>query len=76
VYPLSIEEWLDGFQRDAHPESEVQWWERLTRIYKGYSDAKDLTFGQKQTLFRVLFKMAMGSDPQGLSGDFSGLPAD
>jgi len=26
VCPQSINTWLDGFQRDANPESEVQWW--------------------------------------------------
>jgi len=38
VHPMSMEEWLDGFRRDANPESEVRWWERLTRLYRGYSD--------------------------------------
>src|SRR5580700_7955905 len=31
VCPISAEEWLDGFQRDQHPEREVVWWERVAR---------------------------------------------
>lgn len=69
-----MEEWLDGFRRDANPESEILWWERLTRFYTGYCDTKDLNAGQKQALFRVLFKMAMGIDPQALASDLAKLP--
>ncbi len=41
-YPLSIAEWLDGFQRDAHPEGEVLWWERLARCYVDYTRHHEL----------------------------------
>ena len=55
VYPRSLEEWLDGFRRDANPESEVQWWERLARCYTTYNQTNSLTGDQKQALFRILF---------------------
>ena len=29
VYPLSLKEWLDGFQRDTNPEREVMTWETM-----------------------------------------------
>ena len=74
AYPQSMETWLDGFRRDANPESEVLWWERLTRCYLGYTEAKHLSSDQKQAVFRVLFKLAMGSDPQELHLDLAHLP--
>src|SRR6266851_1639464 len=44
VYPMSMGEWLDGFQRDAHPEQEVIWWElRCSR--RGPGGALCLTSG-------------------------------
>ena len=53
VYSQPIEKWLDEFQRDANPESEVVWWERLTRCYLAYTEPKDLSFKQKQAAFKV-----------------------
>ena len=74
VHPMSMDEWLDGFRRDANPESEVLWWERLTRWYRGYSDTKDLSFEQKKALFSVLFRLGMGLDDQELATDLAKLP--
>ena len=59
---MSMEEWLDGFRRDANPKSEVRWWERLTRWYRGYSDTRDLSAEQKKALFNVVFRLGMGLD--------------
>jgi hypothetical protein len=74
VYPQSLEKWLDEFQRDANPESEVLWWEWLTRCYLGYTEPKDLTSEQKQATFKILFTLAMGSDPQAMGGELARLP--
>ena len=40
VYAQPMEKWLDEFQRDANPKSEVVWWERLTRCYMAYTRTK------------------------------------
>jgi hypothetical protein len=74
VHPLSMDEWLDGFQRDANPESEVIWWERLTRCYRGYSDTKDLSAEQKKALFDVVFRLGMGLDDEPLAAALAKLP--
>jgi hypothetical protein len=68
---MSTEEWLDGFRRDANPESEVRWWERLTRCYRGYSDTRELSSEQKKALFSVVFRLGMGSDEQALVTDLA-----
>jgi hypothetical protein len=42
VCPISREEWMDGFQRDQHPERETMWWER--RVARCFTD-----FAAKET---------------------------
>ena len=74
VYPQSMAEWLDAFKRDAHPESEVIWWERLALLYLTYSEEKDLNAEQKQALFKILFKIGMGSDVQAQDAELARLP--
>jgi hypothetical protein len=74
VYAQPMEKWLDEFQRDANPESEVVWWERLTRCYLAYTEPKDLSFKQKQAAFKTLFTLAMGSDLQALDAELGSLP--
>jgi hypothetical protein len=74
VYSQPIEKWLDEFRRDADPESEVIWWERLTRCYLTYTEPKDLSFKQKQAAFRILFTLGMGSDLQALNAELTCLP--
>jgi hypothetical protein len=74
VYSQSMNEWMDGFRRDAHPESEVEWWERLTRCYLEYTNTKDLTDIQKKTAFAILFKLAMGNDLRDVEPEFLRLP--
>jgi hypothetical protein len=61
VYSQPIEKWLDEFQRDRNPESEVVWWERLTRCYLAYTEPKDLSFKQKQAPFKILFTLGIGT---------------
>jgi hypothetical protein len=75
VYPQPIEAWMDGFQRDMNPESEIVWWERLTRCYLAYTEPKDLSFKQKQAAFKILFTLGMGSDLKGVSAELDCLPA-
>jgi hypothetical protein len=75
VYSQPIEKWLDEFQRDTNPESEVMWWERLTRCYLSYKEPKDLSFKQKQAAFKILFALGMGNDLKGVSAELDCLPA-
>jgi hypothetical protein len=74
VYPQPIEKWLDEFRRDANPESEVVWWERLTRCYLAYTEANNLSTGQKLAAFKVLFTLTMGSGIQSVSAEIAKLP--
>ena len=74
VYPQSIDVWLDAFKRDAHPEQEVVWWERLTRCHLAYTDDKELTSEQRSAAFKIIFGLCMGSGPETLANDLAKLP--
>ncbi len=66
--------WLDGFQRDAHPEGEVQWWERLARCYVEYISQKELNPAQRKAAFNVICKLGLGASAADLAADVSNLP--
>jgi len=76
VYPMSMAEWLDGFQRDAHPEAEVVWWERLARCYVEYAQRRELQCEQRKAAFNVICKLALGASDANLTGDLASLPRD
>lgn len=57
----SLEEALDDFKRDAHPEKEVAIWERMASVYRGYVlFNRDLTLDQKRDVYAVLLSASMG----------------
>jgi len=74
VYPQPIGEWLDGFQRDAHPEGEVQWWERLARCYMEYISQKRLNGEQRKAAFSLILKLGLGVSAKDLDADLANLP--
>lgn len=74
VYPQSLAKWLDGFQRDVHPESEVLWWERLTRCYTEYTRSHDIDAEQREALFNVILKLLLGSPKEEIASDLAILP--
>jgi hypothetical protein len=74
VYPQSIEVWLDEFKRDAHPDQDVVWWERLTRCYLAYTGGKELTSEQRTAAFKIIFGLCMGSSPETVENELAKLP--
>jgi hypothetical protein len=38
VYPLSYQEWEDGFRRDQNPINEIIIWERIVSVYQSYAN--------------------------------------
>jgi hypothetical protein len=54
VYPLSLEQWEDGFRRDANPEKEIALWLHLAEVYSRLTAEADLSLGQKTDYFRIL----------------------
>jgi hypothetical protein len=54
VYPMSLEEWEDGFLRDAHPEQEIALWLHVADLYSRFTSERDFSSEQKKEYFRVL----------------------
>jgi hypothetical protein len=54
VYPLSLEEWEDGFLRDAHPEQEIALWLHVADIYNRFTSERNLSLEEKNEYFSVL----------------------
>lgn len=43
VYPHSMQYWMEGFQRDAHPDDEIYYWEKIATMYKESIDVLKIT---------------------------------
>lgn len=76
VYPQSMENWLDGFKRDMHPEPEIVWWERLSACFLEYFWVKCQDEKQAKSAFHLLIQIGLGGEApsvfEGLSeGDVS-----
>jgi hypothetical protein len=54
VYPMSLEQWEDGFLRDAHPEQEIALWLHVADIYSRFTGERSLSLEQRKEYFRFL----------------------
>ena len=62
VYPISHQEWLDGFQRDTAPENEVAMWEQMAAAYATFLDANDVGPAARKEAFGLLLIRSTTSD--------------
>lgn len=74
VYPKSLESWLDGFKRDLNPEREIAIWERITAVYREYSNFQELSTKQKRIAFDFIVLLSMGLKYEELKIDQEELP--
>ena len=68
VYPLSFEDWIDGFLRDSHPTQEVEMWEHFACVFREIVWEGDWTLEDKKLVFGTLFPMLMGMGKPSLEG--------
>ena len=54
VYPLTLEQWEDGFRRDANAEREIAFWLHLSQVYSQTVGERPFSLKYKQDIFRVL----------------------
>ena len=74
VCPLSETEWSDALQRDANPERELSWWERVAGCYVTLIAARTFSPDQKQAAFNVIFGLFSGFGSEELQADLAKLP--
>ena len=60
----SFEKWIDGFKRDANPDSEIAIWERVANAYTSYCSRRQLTLEAKGDVFQALVLRSMTSDKE------------
>jgi hypothetical protein len=74
VCTLTDAEWRDAFQRDANPERELLWWERVARCYVALLAGQTFSLDQLQSAFKVIFGLFSGLEPAQLQADLAKLP--
>ena len=72
AYPLTMEGWIDGFLRDADPESEIRIIEACAVAYQRLTSRAQLSPAEKERLYSVLCALSAGVSGQQLA---SALPA-
>ena len=56
VFKQSLADWIEGFQRDMHPENEVILWEAMARAFQAYLADKKLSQPARQEVFSLLIQ--------------------
>ena len=54
VYPISHQEWLEGFQRDLNPEEEVRIFEAIASVYQAFLAKQALILPAKKEAYALL----------------------
>ena len=62
VYPISRDEWLDGFQRDLNPEPEVRKWEHMAAAFSEFLASNELDERARKEVFSLLLLRSTGDD--------------
>jgi hypothetical protein len=74
VCTLTEAEWRDAFQRDANPEQELLWWERVSACYVELVALRTFALDQRQAAFNVIFGLMSGLEAEQLQADLAKLP--
>ena len=65
AYPMTLDGWVDGFLRDANPESEIQIIEACAAVYQRLTSQAALSADEKKRLYAVLCVIsAAGPGPE------------
>lgn len=54
VYPITHEQWLEGFQRDVHPEREIAIWEQIAIAFSQFTAGRNLSREVRREAFGLL----------------------
>jgi hypothetical protein len=76
VYPLTHEEWLDGFKRDLDPENEITIWENIAFAYTQFLNSGDFGADARNEAFRLLLIRSSTSDIESQLADLKHLTED
>lgn len=51
---FSMDQWIDNFQREANPDSELTVWEGIALTHYNYCEGHELTLDQKKEVYGLL----------------------
>jgi hypothetical protein len=74
VCALTQEDWRDAFRRDANPEHELLWWERVSGCYVALVGHQTFSVDQRQAAFNVIFGLFSGLEETQMQDDLAKLP--
>jgi len=54
VNPLTVNEWEDGFRRDAHPMKELELWANMAGAFNYFTKGKHMSLAEKKDHFHII----------------------
>lgn len=75
VYDQRLESWIEGFERDANPASEIGWWEWLVSSFECVLVRAGITPEHRKEAFVLASKIALGASPAEISHASKLLPS-
>ncbi len=76
VYPLTHEEWLDGFKRDLDPVNEITTWENIAFAYTQFLNSGNFGADARNEAFGLLLVRSSTSDIEPQLSDLKHLAED
>lgn len=75
VFPGTLEDVVDSFRRDMHPEPELQVWERMAAVYLSFTDKRHRLIAARRELLEAILLVSMQIDPVARKSEFKILTA-
>ena len=60
VLPVSLEETINNFRRDAHPLDEIIYWEKIVAAYLDLTSRKDMSREKRKEILSALLGFSAG----------------
>ena len=54
ITPRTLEQWVEGFQRDINPVSEIAIWEAIANALTGFTETRELNLEARSEAFNLL----------------------
>jgi hypothetical protein len=78
VYPVSLDDTLENFRRDQHPEAEITLWEHMTELFEHeLGERPQADIEERKLLFRVILACSFSANVNDILGTLpqaKGLP--
>jgi hypothetical protein len=75
AYDMTEEQWLEGFERDASPAREIEWWEKLAAAFHAFAEHYLLDPALRPAAFTLALGTAMGWSGKAIAEALDQLPS-